>query len=280
MKSLTTISAEHNETGYEESNPEKIIEDIKVEDLNLKIKPVTGYHYVVMDIRDFKTKSLEEVIQQIEKKGFIINNRSRSQIETLYNDFISVWDSKTESYILTKEIGESGEVERLVISFNSDYIDDIKVYELYQENEFIGDEVSNCLKDDLYKLETMDLRVKSLDNKKYKIYKLKERGFDDRSLEAKENAHLEVIEEDISFRGDIYAFVTGVSISIIFGIIGMSIYLFTSMIPIIMSIFVTGIGMIIMIVMMSVVADILKVMVNLRRTKELELVPVSEYIRK
>lgn len=141
---------------------EKLVDNLRVENNYYIIaETVTDEEITICNLSNIRSKPIDEIISE-RCENLYISEDIKKQLTEIRYAVKSAYNEEFDKYELQKNKNEYGQIDYLYIPMRCDHIDDIIVYEIFdEEGEFVGDKLEDTLEEETYKIDSYDLLVDS-----------------------------------------------------------------------------------------------------------------------
>lgn len=159
-RTLTDISSEMKAQDAETDSQEasSIVSDVSVRMPYLYIKTLCGEEVRVGDISELINNDAREFVMDNIDDKYHIPQEIISDICQLQSSLIYSWDKDAEKYRLEVRMDNNGNISELYVPTESKITQDITVSKMSDGDE-VFESIKKRLRGDMYKIETMKLRV-------------------------------------------------------------------------------------------------------------------------
>jgi len=174
METLIDREIQHN------INNTKFISDLKIQHNHIYFK-LNKEWVQVIHLDEFVKSDIENYLKSyLRTNDSHISNDVETQLREIHMALRKSWNESINKYNLTYDYNKNGQLHKIYIPVNSDYINDIFIHEIYNKNgEFVAHELEDNLLEPLYKIEHYNLVTNTIDSENAKLYKKTRAKFSD-----------------------------------------------------------------------------------------------------
>ena len=187
-ETLTDKCAELQVDGSENSEVQKIISELKVQNAVIRYTTLRSEGWNrLCSLRTLARRSADYVVRK-KSSGMHVSDDVKEQLQGLKQELAYAWDEEAEKFRVECKYGEDGNISELFIPLETDISSDFTVQKLYDEDgNFQAESIKSELGEEMYKIETKELRVNRTSNNSMTIYEKTEKDFKQRYEEALAN---------------------------------------------------------------------------------------------
>lgn len=203
-RTLTEVSSDVATEGDANPQVDSIVSKVSVDMPDLYLHTLSDDEIKISDITQLIETGAREFLEK-NTNNVHIPQEIVSQVRQLQNALIYAWDTDIQKFRVEPRIDEDGNISELYIPLESPITDDVTVAKI-QEEGGVNEVLKKELGSQLYKIETMNLRVDKtilskiggkIEKDTFKIYKKESKSFSE--------SYTEVSEYDADIRKDIQA---------------------------------------------------------------------------
>jgi len=166
--------ATQNKKFKDEMNKEKnIASEIKIDSGSIYLQDLVSNEWnLFVNLDSIVNEKLKEHVESYNREHeSIISDETTRKLEHIYESVNSVWDSESQKFNITYDFNEYGQIHKLYIPFNSEYIDNIVVETIYDsDGEFVANKLEDKFPEELYKIEKYDLYANNISSNNPELY--------------------------------------------------------------------------------------------------------------